>query len=116
MKLLSKLPTHISAAIDDTAHFHRVSNHHIEDRVVFHLNAVIRISALSSRMIRLKCFRTGKTLANRCFYGSNKILRRNGVLKANAEIVHDLIEIILKERQNAQLIVLSVHESVLLLA
>ena len=67
-------------------------------------------------MIRLKCFRTGKTLADRCFYGSNKVLRRNGILKANAEIVHDLIEIILKERQNAQLIVLSVHGFVLLLA
>ncbi len=45
----------ILAAVDDSAHLHGVANHHIENRKVFHLNAIVRMLSLPIRVIRLKC-------------------------------------------------------------
>lgn len=66
-------------------------------------------------MVRLKPLCAGKTLLDRGFYRIDKILRRNRILKLDINIVYDFIEVIFKERQDTQLIMLSVHESVPLL-
>ena len=47
----------ISAAIQNPAYFHDVSDHHIENSEVSYMDAVIRVLALPYRVDRLKGFR-----------------------------------------------------------
>ena len=55
---------------------------------------------LSYRMIRFTCFCAGKAFMNRGFNSINKVFCCNRVLKADADLIHDFVKVILKERQN----------------
>ena len=51
-------------------------------------------------MIWFKCFCAGKAFVDHGFNGINKVFCCNRVLKADADIIHDFVKVILKERQN----------------
>lgn len=58
--LILKLFFPIPSAIQNPSNFHNVSNHHIENGEVPHLDAIIWVLTFSCRVKRLEGFRTGK--------------------------------------------------------
>lgn len=70
----------ISPTVDDSADFHGVTDHHVEDGVVSDRDSVIRILAISTGKILLKGFGTRQSVINGLFDFIHKVFCRNGIL------------------------------------
>lgn len=105
----SNLLCQVTAAVNDTPHFHDIPNHYIENRIAFHLDAVIGVPPFLHRMVWRERFCEGQPLLDRLLDRIYERLRRDRISQTVDHVVYDLVEIILKQRQDLQSILLSVH-------
>lgn len=62
------LVAQVSFAVDDTAHFHDIANHYIENGIVVQVDAIIRMFTISPGGIGLEDLSVGAVLANGGLY------------------------------------------------
>lgn len=88
---------HIPTVIQNSPYFHHISNDHVIDHKVFHLDAIIRVSTFLGRVVLFKGFRTVPPLVDGLFHGINQGISGDGILEPVADIVHNLVQVILEE-------------------
>ena len=106
---ISNLILPIPPAVEDAADLHDVVDHNIEYSEVVHRDPIIRVLALPAAVIRLERLREGEPFMDRLFHRVKQALRGDGIAKPARDIIHDLVQVVLKQREDAQLIVLFAH-------
>ena len=99
----------IAPAVNHAAHFHGIADHHVKDGEILDLDAVIGAFALTAGAVRFKGFRTVQPILNGPFHLVHQVFRSQGIPQTIGDIIHDLIQVILKQGENIQLIAPSVH-------
>lgn len=97
----------VAASIENSTNFHRIPDYDIENGVVLYRNLIICVFSVMGRLKFLEAFGEGQSLPDRLFHCINKAECSDIILEDICEIVHDLVQIFLKQRKKAKFILLS---------